>query len=263
MSDLVWSVDDGVGTIMLNRPQKRNALTIMMIREWEHVLRAAKNDDEVRVIVLTGAGDQAFCAGVDLASLTTANPDRTPLERKLELHDEIQRVAVAVEDFDKPIVASINGVAVGAGLDMALMCDMRVMSTNARVSEGYVKLGLAPGDGGAYYLPRLVGMSKALELLLTGDFIEAEEALRIGLVNRIARSEQLAAETTRLARSIAANPPMSVRMIKRATRQSATTDLRTALDLVSSHVAILASTQDAAEALAAFREKRSPQYHGR
>ncbi len=263
MEELRWSVNDGVGTIVLNRPQARNAFTFPMIREWERLLRAAKDDDDVHVVVLTGAGDRAFCAGVDLSSLTTAHPDRTPLDRKRELHDEIQRVALAVEDLDKPIIASINGVAVGAGLDMALMCDMRVMSTSARLSEGYVKLGLAPGSGGAYYLPRLVGLSKALELLLTGDFVDADEALRIGLVNRIAAPDQLAAETARLARTVADNPPMSVRMIKRATRQSATADLRTALDLISSHVAVLATTQDAAEALAAFREKRSGHYYGR
>ncbi|BBY93393.1 crotonase [Mycobacterium gallinarum] len=263
MNELEWSVRDGVGTIVLSRPESRNAFTFAMIREWARLLRSAKNDDDVRVLVLTGAGEKAFCSGVDLSSISNANPNLTPLQRKAQLHDDIHRVALALEDLDKPIIASINGVAVGAGLDMALMCDMRIMSTSARVSEGYVKVGLTPGDGGAYYLPRIVGTSKALELLLTGDFIDAEEALRIGLVNRIAAPEALAEETTRLARQIADHAPITVRMIKRATYQSANTDLRTALDLISSHFAVVAATEDAAEALQAMKDKRTPQYKGR
>ena len=115
MDELGWSVRDGIGTILLNRPESRNAFTFEMIREWERLLRAAKNDDDVRVLVLTGAGDKAFCSGVDLASISNANPDLTPLQRKLQLHDDIHRVALALEDLDKPIIASINGVAVGRG----------------------------------------------------------------------------------------------------------------------------------------------------
>jgi enoyl-CoA hydratase/carnithine racemase len=263
VDDLQWSVSDGVGTIRLNRPQARNAFTFDMIREWAQILRAAKSDDAVRVIVLTGTGDKAFCAGVDLGSISNANPNLTPLQRKSQLHDEIHQVAHALADLDKPVIASINGVAVGAGLDMALMCDLRIMSTTAKVSEGYVNVGLTPGDGGAYYLPRIVGISKALELLLTGEFIDAAEALRIGLVNRLAAPEELAEETQRFARSIADQAPVTVRLIKRATYQSADVDLRTALDLISSHFAVVAATEDAAEALAAMKEKRPPNYIGR
>lgn len=260
MDHLKWSVDGGVGTIVLNRPDVLNAFTLPMISQWEELLRTCRTDDDVRVVVLTGAGERAFCAGIDLAWLTNA---RTPLERKTDLHEGIQRIAVAVNDLDKPIIAAINGVAVGAGLDMALMCDLRVMSSSARVSEGYVKLGLAPGGGGAYYLPRLVGLAKALELLLTGDVVDADEALRIGLVNQVVAPAQLMAQTTKLARAIAASPPASVRMIRRVTHQSASIDLRAALDLVSSHVALLATTDDVAEALAALTEKRVGSYLGR
>jgi enoyl-CoA hydratase/carnithine racemase len=263
VDELQWSLNDGVGTIRLNRPQARNAFTFDMIREWVRLLRNAKHDDAVKVIVLTGTGDKAFCSGVDLSSISNANPDLTPLQRKGQLHDEIHQVAHTLADLDKPVIASINGVAVGAGLDMALMCDLRIMSTAARVSEGYVKVGLTPGDGGAYYLPRIVGTSKALELLLTGDFIDAEEALRIGLVNRLASPEMLTQETERFARSIADHPPVTVRMIKRATYQSAGVDLRTALDMISSHFAVVASTEDAAEALTAMKDKRPPRYVGR
>ncbi len=263
MSDLEWRLEQGVGTITLNRPEARNAFTFDMIGEWARLLNDARQDDDVKVVVLTGAGDRAFCSGVDLGSISNASRELTPLQRKSQLHDQIHQVALAVEALDKPLIASINGVAVGAGLDMALMCDIRVMSRSAKVSEGYVRVGLTPGDGGAYYLPRIVGTSKALELLLTGDFIDAEEAHRIGLVNRLADPQELASVTRALAAQLAAAPPVTVRMIKRATYQSADTDLRTALDLISSHFAVVAATEDAAEALAAMRDKREPKYIGR
>lgn len=263
MADLEWSVENYVGTIRLNRPEQRNAFTFTMIGEWARLLREARYNDEVRVVVLTGTGDKAFCSGIDLGSISNANPNLTPLQRKSQLHDEIHQVALALEALDKPVIASINGAAVGAGLDMALMCDMRIAARSARLSEGYIKVGLTPGDGGAYYLPRLVGTAKALELLLTGDFVPAEEALRIGLVNRVVDDADLASATTEFARQIAAAPPVTVRMIKRATYQSARADLRTSLDLISSHFAVVAATEDAAEALAAVREKRTPNFVGK
>lgn len=263
MDEISWSVSEGVGTITLNRPQARNAFTFSMVREWERMLREAGEDDRVRVVVLTGAGKTAFCSGVDLGSISNADPTLTPLQRKNQLHEEIHRVARAVEALDKPLIAAINGVAVGAGLDMALMCDMRIMSSTAKLSEGYVRVGLTPGDGGAYYLPRLVGTSKALELLLTGDFVDAAEAHRIGLVNRVVPAESFEDETRKFAESIATHAPVTVRMIKRITYQSADADLRTALDLASSHFAVVAATDDSAEALAAMKEKRTPVYRGR
>lgn len=260
MDHLDFTVADGIGTLVINRPEARNAFTMSMIRDWEEILRRCRTDDDVRVVVLTGAGDLAFCAGIDLAWLTDP---LTPLERKTDLHAGIQRIALAVEDLGKPIIAAINGVAVGAGLDMALMCDLRVMSSTARVSEGYVKLGLAPGGGGAYFLPRLVGLANALELLLTGEPVDAAEALRIGLVNRVVQPHELLDATMTLARSIAANPPASVRMIRRVTRQSASLELRPALDMVSSHVAVLATTDDVGEALSAMTQRRTGDFTGR
>jgi enoyl-CoA hydratase/carnithine racemase len=263
MPDLEWTVESWIGTIRLNRPERRNAFTFEMVREWASLLREARTDDSVRVVVLTGTGDRAFCSGIDLDSISNANPSLTPLERKSHLHDEIHQVALALEALDKPVIASINGAAVGAGLDMALMCDMRIAARSAKLSEGYIKVGLTPGDGGAYYLPRLVGTAKALELLLTGDFISADEAHRIGMVNRVVDDADLGPATRALAEQIAAAPPVTVRMIKRATYQSAKADLRTSLDLVSSHFAVVAATDDAAEALSAMREKRVPSFHGR
>ncbi|MGW0043323.1 enoyl-CoA hydratase/isomerase family protein [Rhodococcus sp. NPDC003348] len=263
MHEICWTLDDGVGTITLNRPEARNAFTFDMIREWERLLLRAREDDDVRVVVLTGTGDKAFCSGVDLGQISNANSELAPIERKAQLHNEIHRVARAMAALDKPVIAALNGVAVGAGLDMALMCDMRIMSSTASLSEGYIRVGLTPGDGGAYYLPRIVGTSKALELLLTGDFVSADEALRIGLVNRVAPAERFVEDTRAFAQSIARHAPLTSRMIKRITYQSADADLNTALDLASSHFAVIAATEDSAEALSAMKEKRSPVYRGR
>ncbi|GAB2996755.1 enoyl-CoA hydratase/isomerase family protein [Amycolatopsis acidiphila] len=261
MADLEYTVADGIGTILLNRPHRKNAFTHEMIEQWAEILVGARTDPDVRVIVLTGAGD-AFCSGVDLGSGSMSGERPTPLQRKQHLSEHIHRIPFALEDLDKPVIAGINGVAVGAGMDMALMCDMRIIARSARLSEGYIRVGLVPGDGGCYYLPRLVGHAKALELLLTGDFIDAEEAARLGIANHVVDDDELPAAVTRLARKLADAPPIAVRTIKRAVYQSARSDLRTALDLISSHMAVVTSTQDSAEALAAFREQRPGSYAG-
>jgi enoyl-CoA hydratase/carnithine racemase len=260
VADLEYTVADGIATILLNRPHRKNAFTLDMIDTWAEALRDARTDPDVRVLVLTGAGD-AFCSGVDLDRREDATP-ATPLQRKENLTERIHRIPLALEDLDKPVIAAINGVAVGAGMDMALMCDMRIMARSARLSEGYVRVGLVPGDGGCYYLPRLVGTAKALELLLTGDFIDAEEAGRLGVANHGVDDADLPAAVATLARKIADGPPVAIRTIKRAVYQSARSDLRTALDLISSHMAVVTSTEDSAEALAAFREKRPAHFTG-
>ena len=260
MADLEYSVAEGIGTIRLNRPERKNAFTLEMADQWATLLAGARIDPDVRVLILTGTGD-AFCSGVDLERRNEHMP-ATPLARKQVLTDRVHRIALAMEDLDKPVIAAINGTAVGAGLDMALMCDMRIMARSARASEGYIRVGLVPGDGGCYYLPRLVGVAKALELLLTGDFIDAEEAARIGLVNHVVDESELDGAVQVLARKIANGPPVVVRMIKRATYQSMRTDLRTSLDLISSHTGVVGLMGDSAEAMAAFREKRQPRYTG-
>lgn len=260
MADLEYTKENGVGTILLNRPARKNAFTVEMIDEWSEILREARTDDSVGAIVLTGAGD-AFCSGAELGMLSIE--DSTPYDKKAFLTDHIHRIAYAMEDLDKPVIAAINGVAVGAGLDFAFMCDMRFIARSARISEGYIRVGLVPGDGGAYYLPRLVGPAKALELLLSGDFIDADEALRIGAVNRVYDYEELRTATLEFAERLAAGPPLITRMIKRAVYQSARSDLRTSLDLISSHMGIVQSMYDSQEAMDAFREKRQPNFESR
>lgn len=260
MADLEYAVKDGVGTILLNRPRRKNAFTMEMIDDWAAALRDARTDADVRALILTGAGD-GFCSGVDLGAFSARGS--APLEVKRNLSDRIHRVAYALEDLDKPVIAAVNGVAVGAGMDMALMCDIRLAARSARFSEGYIKVGLVPGDGGCYFLPRLVGTARAMELLLTGDFIDAMEAERIGIVNHAYDDDRLLEESLALARRLADGPPVATAMIKRAVYQSASCDLRTALDLISSHMAVVQSTHDSREAFEAFVEKRPAVFEGR
>jgi enoyl-CoA hydratase/carnithine racemase len=219
-----------------------------------------RTDRSVRAVVLTGAGD-AFCAGADLGGLR--EQASTAIGYKRHLTDHIHRIAYALEDLDQPVIAAVEGPAVGAGMDFALMCDLRVISDTARFSEGYIRVGLVPGDGGCYFLPRLIGIPRALELLWTGRFVDAEEALRIGLVSRIVPAGEALIEARELAGQLAAAPPIAVGMIKRATYQSARTDLRTALNLVSSDMGVVRMTEDSAAAMEAFRNGHKADYQGR
>ncbi|MBN9427191.1 MAG: enoyl-CoA hydratase/isomerase family protein [Burkholderiales bacterium] len=248
----------------LNRPEKKNAQSEAMLDLLAQALRDANENPEVGCFVLTGTGD-AFCSGGDLGrrAQEQEHVDPTPLERKLRLQQVSHKVAKAVEQFEKPLIAAVNGPAVGAGMDMALMCDIRVASRSARFSEGYIRVGLLPGNGGCYFLPRLVGLSRALELLWTGDFVSAEEALQMGLVSHVHPDEELMERTLELARRIAKGPPVQVRDIKKLTYQGLRTDLATALDSVSAHMAVAQSTEDYKEAIRAFKEKRAPVFKGK
>jgi enoyl-CoA hydratase/carnithine racemase len=259
VTDLETTNDGGVLTVLLNRPERKNAFTLDMIDLWAQALRDAQEDDSVRVVVLRGQGN-AFCSGIDLDTIDDAGT--SPLARKAILHERVQHVPRAVERLEKPLIAAVSGPAVGAGMDMALMCDLRFAARSARFCESYIRVGLIPGAGGLYFLPRIVGTPKALELFLTGDFVDGEEAHRIGLVNRLYDDEELLDATYEFARKLAAGPPISTRVIKRALYQSTRIDLQTSLDLASSHMAVIQSTQDSHEALAAFRERRTAEYVG-
>ncbi|MDP9027394.1 MAG: enoyl-CoA hydratase-related protein [Actinomycetota bacterium] len=260
MSDLEYEVQDHIATIRLNRPAQRNAFTIPMVDEWADRLAEAQRDAGVHVIVVTGSGE-GFCSGIDLAWLE--DTDQSTLEHKLTLTEHIHRVPLVLESIDKPVIAAMNGPAVGAGLDMALMCDLRLASTTARMAMSYVKVGLVPGDGGCWLLPRLIGLPRALELLLTGDVITAERALDLGILNSLHEPSELMTATYELAARLAAGPQVAMRMIKRATYQSQRIDFRTSLDLISSHLAVNRSTADSVEAYRAFAEMRPPVFEGR
>jgi enoyl-CoA hydratase/carnithine racemase len=261
-SSLLYEIrDDGVATITLNRPERLNAFTHTMIDRWVEALHDAQHNDAVQVVVVTGAG-RAFCSGGDVGGMNERSPDMTGLDHKRWL-EAIHRVPLALEALDKPVIAALNGVAVGAGLDMALMCDLRYAVAGTRFSEGYVKVGLIPGDGGTYFLPRLVGTARALELFWTGDFVSAEEAERIGLVNRVFAPEELLPQVYALAGRLAAGPSVAIRTIKRSVYQGMRMDLRNHLDMLSSHMAVIRQTADHREGARAFVEKRQPHFEGR
>ena len=239
---LKFSIAEGIARIVLDRPERMNAFTFEMIDAWTAALARCRTDDMVKVVIITGTGS-AFCSGGDIVEMGE-RLEHTPEQRKNELFQRIERIPLALEDLDKPVIAAVNGVATGAGMDMALMCDLRYAAQSARFAETYVKVGLVPGAGGAHFLPRLVGTAKALELFLTGDFIDAQEALRIGLVNKVFADATLAAEVDSIARRMANAPALTLRMTKRAIYQGMRNDLRTNLDLISSHYAIITSTQE-------------------
>ena len=257
---VLYSTEGPLGTITLNRPEVKNAFSSEMISLWNQYLKEARNDDQVRVVIVTGNGD-AFCSGGDIRDM--AEGKLRSWDMKSFVWDGVHRVALTLEDLDKPVIAAINGSAMGAGMDMALMCDMRVCSDRARLAESYINMGLVPGDGGAFFLPRLIGTARAIELLLTGDIILPEKALELGIVNRVVAHEDLMAETERLAHRIAAKPPLAVRMMKRAVHQSQLSTLRDHLDYISSQLALLTETEDHLEAARAFLEKRTPEFKGK
>ena len=225
-----------------SKPERMNAFTFEMIDAWTAALQQCRTDDAIKVVLLTGAGS-AFCSGGDIVEMGD-RLQHTPEQRKNELFNRIERIPLALEDLDKPVIAVVNGVATGAGMDMALMCDIRYAAKSARFAETYVKVGLVPGAGGAHFLPRLVGVSKALELFLTGDFLDADEALRLGIVNKVFPDETLLEEVEKIARRMAKAPSLTLRMTKRAIYQGMRNDLRTNLDLISSHYAVITASQE-------------------
>lgn len=255
-ANLRFEIEDRIATITLDRPERKNAFTFEMIDAWTAALVECRRDDAVRVVIVTGAGD-AFCSGGDIVEMKERlkNP---PAQRKNELFNRIQRIPLALEDLDKPVLMAVNGAATGAGMDMALMGDIRYAAESARFAETYVKVGLVPGAGGAHFLPRIVGTAKALELFWTADFVDAAEALRIGLVSKVLPDSELMPFVRSVAAKIAAAPALSVRFIKRAVQQGMRNDLRTSLDLISSHYAVVTAGADHREAVEAFIAKRKP-----
>jgi enoyl-CoA hydratase/carnithine racemase len=259
--DIEYEVQNRVAWIRLNRPTLKNSFTLEMIDAWKGFLEQAQRDDGVGAIVVTGTGG-SFCAGADLSIIEELNAKGSAQAWKSLLWDRVHRIAFTLENVDKPVTAAMGGVAVGAGLDMALMCDMRFASRSATFSEGYIRLGAVPGDGGCWFLPRLVGVAKALELLLSGEFIDADEALRIGMVNRVYEDSELQQKTQEFAEKLAAHSPVAMRAIKRTTCQGLRMDMRSSLDMISSHMGMVQTTADAAEAMNAFRERRAPRFKG-
>jgi 2-(1,2-epoxy-1,2-dihydrophenyl)acetyl-CoA isomerase len=246
--------DDGVAVLELNRPQRLNAFNRQMIGEWREALAQIADDRCVRAVVLTGAG-RAFCAGGDADEMTEMQ-GASAVERKEYLWRSIQKIPLAMERLEQPVIAAVNGTARGAGLDMALMCDMRICAASATFAESYINMGVISGDGGTWFLPRVIGVSRALELLWTGRVVDAAEAERIGLVNRVVADADVRNEAMALARQIAAQPPQAVALMKRAVYHGLTGTLAAHLDMISSHMAVVFDTPEFNERLNAFHARR-------
>jgi enoyl-CoA hydratase/carnithine racemase len=258
--DLLFSVDDGVATITINRPAKRNSFTDEMVTQWVTWLEDCRTRDDVKVIVFTGA-DSHFSSGGDVSGLE-GKAQQTPIEAKERMRHGPHALLRKVGEIDNPIIAAVNGAAVGGGMDLALMCDIRLATKSARFSETYAKMGLVPGVGGAWLLPRIIGTSAALDMFWTSRWVESEEALQLGLVNHVYDDSEFREKVAAYAASISAGAPLSLRYIKRLVYQGLDTDLTTHLDVLSSYIALVRTSQDHKEAVAAFKEKRLPRFLG-
>jgi enoyl-CoA hydratase/carnithine racemase len=251
-------------TLSLNQPQKRNGLSPEMVDALLESLGRLRNEPDVRCAILTGVGT-VFSAGGDPRRMLAPGlyPDMSTAQIRQFYKEGIQRLPLAFHALEIPVVAAINGPAIGAGCDLACLCDLRVAATNASFAASFVKLGLVPGDGGAWLLPRIVGSANASEMLLTGDPVDAQTALRIGLVSAVTAPEELLAAALDRARRIAANPPHAVQLTKRLLAESQTLTLAAALEMSASMQAVCHRMEDHREAVSAVIEKRTPQFRGK
>ncbi len=257
LSTLKCTDDGAVRTITIQRPEKLNALNSEVIAELNHAFAGAGIDPGVRAIVLTGAGDKAFVAGADISEMTAL----TPLQlRDFSRHG--QALMLAIERLGKPVLAAINGFALGGGFELAMACQLRIAAASARIGQPEVKLGLIPGFGGTQRLLRLAGRAAALELCLTGEPIDAARAYQLGLVNRVVPADELAAEAAALAARLAALAPQALRGIIDAIARGGECTLDQGLDYESQVFALLASSQDMREGTSAFLEKRKAVFTG-
>ena len=258
MSFVIYEQTDAVVTLTLNKPEERNALSTP--EQWAAIVDAVervKSDMSVKALVLTGAGT-AFCAGGNVKDMRDKKgiAGGTPSEIREGYRNGIQRIPLALYNLDVPTIAAVNGPAIGAGCDLACMCDIRIASTGAKFAESFVKLGIVPGDGGAWLLPRVVGMSKAAEMTFTGDMMGADEALACGLVSRVVAPENLLEEAMALARRIALNSGPALRMSKRLLREGQHVRLDTLLEMSAAFQALAHFTPEHGEAVAAFLAKK-------
>ena len=262
MSHLLKSVEDGVMKIVLNRPEAMNALSRDMMHGLTDALNEAAGSREIGCVVVRGAGDKAFCAGGDVKSMAAGRDQDKTYEDKV--HDIRIRMQVSelLHEMGKPTIAMVNGVAAGAGLSLALAADMRFAGKSARMTTAFAKVGFSGDFGSHYFLHKLVGTAKARELYFTADIIDAEEAGRLGIVNRVVADDELQAETTALARRIADGPRIAPGYMKRNLLAAETEPFQTVLELEAAHQARCAFTEDHKEAVTAFNEKRRPVFKG-
>lgn len=260
---LAYEQQGHVVTLTMNQPERRNPLTgNSAVPEFLAAIDRIAADRSVRAVILTGAGT-AFSAGGDVKAMERqASGAVTGLDIRQDYRGGIQRLPLALFNLEVPVIAAINGAAIGAGLDLACLCDIRIAAEGAKFAESFVKLGIIPGDGGAWLLPRIVGLSRAAELSFTGRTLDAQTALDWGLISRVVAADALLPAANELALQIAANPPHAVRLTKRLLREALHTRLDTLLELSAVFQALSHQTPDHREAVAAFLEKRAPHFTG-
>jgi enoyl-CoA hydratase len=254
---ILFELSDGIARITINRPDKLNALNATVIAELGDAITRVETDAAVRGVILTGAGAKAFVAGADITELAEQTPQEGKARSLLG-----QQVFRRMERCGKPVVAAINGFALGGGCELAMACHIRIAAEHARFGQPEVKLGIGPGYGGTARLPRLVGRGRALEMLLTGGMIDASEAYRIGLVNRVVPGDKLLAESEAMLRTILENGPLAISACLEAVDAGMETTLDQALLLEANHFGLLSATSDMREGTTAFTEKRKAVFKG-
>jgi len=255
---ILYEKKEGIGIITLHRPDRMNALNSTMLRELDHILSEIEEDSDVKVVIITGS-EKFFAAGADITELDKMS---TPVD----VHGfikEAQAVINKFEDLEKPVIAAVSGLALGGGCELAMACDLRIAAENAMFGQPEIKIGVIPGAGGTQRLPRLVGVTKAKELLYTGDSIDANEAYRIGLVNKVVPVASLMDEAMKMASKIARQPGVALRMTKFAVNSGMNMDIKSAMSYEARCFEILFSTEDQKEGMKAFIEKRSPAFKGK
>jgi enoyl-CoA hydratase len=258
MQNLKLDKKDGISTVTINRPDKLNALNTAVMAELRQAFTQIKDDPEVRVAILTGAGEKAFVAGADIAELNKNNP----VEAKEYTHRG-QAVLDLIENLGKPVIAAINGFALGGGCELAMACSFRIASDNAKIGQPEVKLGIIAGYGGSQRLPRLVGKGLALQILLTGEMIPAQEAHRIGLINEVVAPAELLPRAEAIAKKIIANAPLAVQYTLEAVNKGMEMPLAEGLFLEATLFAVACATEDKKEGTSAFLEKRAAKFSGK
>jgi 2-(1,2-epoxy-1,2-dihydrophenyl)acetyl-CoA isomerase len=256
--DILYTKEGGIAAITLNRPDKRNAFTPEMSDSLYRAIDDAAKDDKVRVLTITGSG-QSFCSGADVKAMA----QRASQSGGKSSEGRNMPMGLLLHKFAKPVIAAVNGVAVGGGLDLALSCDIRIASDRARFAEVFIRRGLIPAMGGTYFLPRLVGIDRACLLIWTGDMVDAREAERIGLVTMVVPHDELGSATREVAEKLAKGPPLAIQKAKRAIYEGLKLSLEETLEFVSPFMKELQATEDHKEGARAFVEKREPVFKGK
>jgi len=271
--NILFKKENGIATVVLNRPEASNTINLDMKDELIKAIQKVSQDDKTRVLVVTGAG-RTFCAGGDFRpSKVRAKEiavkdaeDMAPAYdsvRQGNVLPDVIELTLALQRLGKPTIAMVNGAAVGQGFDLALACDIRIGSPQSRFMMGFVRMGLPPATGGAWLLPRVVGLGKALQYIFTGDWCDAQEAYRIGLLNELVPAEHLLEETMKLGNRIAAGPPIALRLSKQEVYRAQETDLESSLAFATACSFIAAASDDHKEGIEALAERRSPVFKGR